>query len=504
MNSSSNSGKYRVTSRIDKGGMAEVYKGCARTVGNLEKVVAIKRILPGLTSDEKFVRMFLDEARLSMSLNHANIVHTFDVGHADGTWFLVMEYVDGINLKRMLEAARERKTPIPIPAALYITIEVCKALAHAHTKKDKDGRPLGVVHRDVSPPNILISREGGVKLTDFGLAKVRSQLEHTEPGVVKGKFSYLSPDSLSGEAVDSRADIFSLGIVLWEMLANRKLFDGKTDMEVLKSVEKCHIPPLAHLIGARVQSVDEDESDLGPGAGAEAGPAGRVRDGGRELGADLDRILSMALAPDRDKRYQTVLVFARDVAQVLFRHHLVFTSFDLAREVNFYLQEVDEGEDRQQTGGDANFKVIEQIIRDELRRFQSSDLDADAPVVEQPGGCIIDGSQSLLNPADLLDPMGAESVKVDRFYAASAGRNNPGVARYENWTGGAGAGGGAGGGTRLAAGGAGGMTGAGFRVSIQASKTRKSGSHDNLAVMLAAVIGLAAGVLALGIWLALG
>ncbi|MBM4319221.1 MAG: serine/threonine protein kinase, partial [Deltaproteobacteria bacterium] len=173
--------RYSVIERLDAGGMAEVFKGKACSIQGIEKLVAIKRILPNLTRNKKFVSMFLDEARLSMTLNHANIVQVFDLGVADNTYFIVMEYVDGPNLKVVSDAARRTGYRIPIHQSIYLMMEVCKALTHAHTKKDSSGRPLCIVHRDVSPPNILLSGEGEVKLTDFGLAKAQSQLENTEP-----------------------------------------------------------------------------------------------------------------------------------------------------------------------------------------------------------------------------------------------------------------------------------------------------------------------------------
>ena len=156
--------------------------------------------------------MFLDEARVAMQLSHANIVHVYDVGKSDDTYYIVMEYLDGVNLKAVME--RNARTAWRLPAALsvYLMSEVCKALSYAHTLKDQQGGPLGIVHRDVSPPNILMSRSGEVKLADFGLAKAHSQVEATDPGIVKGKFSYLSPEASFGEKVDQRADLFAAGI----------------------------------------------------------------------------------------------------------------------------------------------------------------------------------------------------------------------------------------------------------------------------------------------------
>src|SRR5690554_63755 len=186
--------RYQVIERIDAGGMAEVFKANSTSLQGFQKLVAIKRILPNLTQNQRFVRMFLDEAKVSLHLNHTNTVQVFDLGIADGTYFIVMEFVDGTNLKKVLDFQQRERLTMPVEQAVFIAIEVCKGLTHAHDKHDQAGKPLGIVHRDISPPNVLISRAGEVKITDFGLAKAKSQAEHTDPGVVKGKFGYLSPE----------------------------------------------------------------------------------------------------------------------------------------------------------------------------------------------------------------------------------------------------------------------------------------------------------------------
>ena len=192
--------RYTITERLDHGGMAEVFRGVAESMEGFKKTVAIKRILPNLTKNQKFVSMFLDEARLSLFLQHANIVQVFDISKTpDNAYFLVMEFVDGCNLKALIERQKQKSTRIEIAHAIYMMIECCKALNYAHTLEHPEtNEPLGIVHRDISPPNILLSKNGEVKLVDFGLAKANSQIESTDPGVVKGKFSYLSPEAASG------------------------------------------------------------------------------------------------------------------------------------------------------------------------------------------------------------------------------------------------------------------------------------------------------------------
>lgn len=297
--------RYEIVERIDVGGMAEVFRGKAVSLDGYEKQVAIKRVLPQLAADAKFVNMFLDEARVSLALSHANIVSVFDVSRAGETYFIVMEYVDGANLKTLMELARASQRPFPIAVAVRIGIEVCKALAYAHERKDSDGSLLRIVHRDVSPPNILISREGEVKITDFGLAKAASQMESTDPGFVKGKYGYLSPESADGQEVDGRSDIFSLGVILWELLAGRRLFQGDNDLETLQRVKQARIPGLAPLC-----------ADLHP---------------------ELEAIVRRALAGDRDRRYATARDFGTDLNRFLFATGLSVDSYDVAQYLDFAL-----------------------------------------------------------------------------------------------------------------------------------------------------------------------
>ena len=230
--------RYSIIEQIDVGGMAEVWRGRAVSLQGFEKQVAIKRVLPHLAENAQFLEMFLDEARVSLHLNHANIVQTFDVVQAGSSYFIVMEWIDGLNLKKILTHLNRLRERLSIPEIVYIVAEASKGLSHAHELTAPDGSPLNIVHRDVSPPNILISREGEIKIVDFGLAKAASQLASTDPGVVKGKFSYISPEAAHGNAVDARADVFSLGAVLWEMITGQKLFEGDNDLETIKLVRR--------------------------------------------------------------------------------------------------------------------------------------------------------------------------------------------------------------------------------------------------------------------------
>jgi len=298
---------YKIIEKFATGGMAEVYRARAVAMKGFEKEVAIKRVLPNLTRNRRFVSMFLDEARLSMLLNHPNIVQVFDVGRSGGTYFLVMEYVPGLDLKSLGELLLAKGRTLPLSLAVFIVGEVMKALAYAHELKNDDGAYVMRVHRDVSPPNVLISRDGHVKLTDFGLAKAAEQILDTDPGVVKGKFSYLSPEAASGLEVDHRADIFSAGIILWEILANRRLFMGATDAETVDLVRACGVPDL---------------QPLNP-----------------EVDAAFDALLSRALSQSPENRFATAQEFGEALLQYLFDRGLRVTTFDLAAFIGEIVQE---------------------------------------------------------------------------------------------------------------------------------------------------------------------
>lgn len=362
--------RYKVTDRLDAGGMAEVFRGVAEsTVGNLKRAVAIKRILPNLTKNKKFVTMFLDEAKLALHLQHANIVQVYDVGSSAGNsasepaYFLVMEFIDGANLKVILESMKAQGARLPAAQTLFILMEVCKALAYAHDLNDPEtGKPLGIVHRDISPPNILVSKRGEVKLADFGLAKAASQLENTDPGVVKGKFSYLSPEAARGEEVDHRADIFAVGILLYEMLTGKRLFDGETDYATVLLVRKAEVPSIA------AQNP--------------------------EVAPELEQIVRKALAIDPGQRFQRADDLGDAVAQYLFSRSLKVTSRDIENMIGRVVAERQKSKPERVQGS-----LIENFIQDEILKFTSldevggKDSKMDGPTASAP-----------LNPDQFIDP----------------------------------------------------------------------------------------------------
>src|SRR3954452_7133988 len=237
--------RYRVVEKLESGGMAEVFLAESEGLQGFSKQIAIKRVLPHLSEKKKFISMFLDEARLSAQLSHSKCVQVFDIGVGDNAFFIVMEYVDGANLKGIAESVKKQGKDFPVAAAAFIAHEICKGLSYAHELTDPNGMPLNIVHRDMSPPNVLVTKYGEVKIVDFGLAKASSQLEKSEPGIIKGKFSYLSPEAAMGQDVDAKTDIFAVGIILWELLTSQRLFLGETDFQTVKKVQQAIVPPAA-------------------------------------------------------------------------------------------------------------------------------------------------------------------------------------------------------------------------------------------------------------------
>ena len=234
-------GKYTLLEKLAIGGMAEIYK--AKTFGaeGFEKLLAIKKILPHAAADAEFIDMLIDEAKLSVLLSHANIVQVYDLGKVGDDYFISMEYIHGINMRDVLYRLREKNKKMPIELAVYVISEVCKGLDYAHRKADSNNQPLGIVHRDISPQNILISYEGEVKVVDFGIAKAAMNISHTMAGILKGKIAYMSPEQAMGKAVDHKTDIFSLGILFYEALTGKKLYTGESQFEVLKKIRTMRV-----------------------------------------------------------------------------------------------------------------------------------------------------------------------------------------------------------------------------------------------------------------------
>jgi serine/threonine protein kinase len=283
--------------------MAEVFKAKAFGAEGFERTVAIKRILPHLVEDRDFVEMFIDEAKIAVRLQHPNIVAIHDLGRAGGTLYIAMELVSGKDLRAVFDFEQARGGAAPVSVACHVVMKMCEALHHAHFAAGPQGEPLQIIHRDVSPHNVLLSFDGEVKVADFGLAKARGRMVQTEAGVVKGKLAYMSPEQLRGDDIDHRVDVFVLGIVLFELLTGRRLFLGSSDMDTLRRVHEARVPPLQAL-----------------------NPA---------IHPDLEAIVRRALARDRDQRYATALDLHDDLQFFAYAHGCYGGSAELRR----YLRE---------------------------------------------------------------------------------------------------------------------------------------------------------------------
>jgi serine/threonine protein kinase/DNA-binding response OmpR family regulator len=234
-------GQYTLLERIAVGGMAEVWKARMSGVEGFQKTVAIKKILSHLTGNADFVSMFVDEAKLAAQLNHPNIIHIYDLGKIGEHFYIAMEYVEGMNLRGLLNESRRKALPLPLSLAILVTARLASALDYAHRKRDFEDRELGLVHRDVSPQNVLLSFEGDIKLCDFGIVKAVSKASHTQMGALKGKLQYMSPEQAWGKPVDGRSDIFSLGALFFEMITGQRLFGGDSELSVLEAVRQCRV-----------------------------------------------------------------------------------------------------------------------------------------------------------------------------------------------------------------------------------------------------------------------
>ncbi len=348
--------RYKVLEKVAAGGMAEVYRAESAGLEGFKKIVAIKRVLPHLSEKKQFIGMFLDEARVSAHLSHSNCVQVFDIGVGDNTYFIVMEYVDGSDLKGVIEYRRKHNMPFPVEEACLICVRICEGLAYAHELTDGKGESLHIVHRDMSPPNVLITRHGEVKIVDFGLAKANSQLERSEPGIIKGKFSYLSPEAAKGGTVDARTDIFAVGIILWELLAGRRLFMGESDLETVRMVQAARVPSIREL--------------------------------NKNVSADLEKVLMKALTEEPDQRYLRARDFGTALNQLLFKIGRSVSSFDIAE-----LVEPIRKEREQKRRAQKRQSIIGTLIDEAMLEFTSIDGSGDRK--SSTGGGSVVGSLPL-------------------------------------------------------------------------------------------------------------
>jgi serine/threonine protein kinase len=291
--------RYILAKRIARGGMAEIFLGKHVGEDGFQRLCAIKRILPHYAQDQEFIQMFRDEAHICKRLQHANIVRVEGFEEVENSYAIIMEFVDGSDLRTLLHASEQSKKKLTTPMACFIIAEASRGLHYAHTKVDEiTQQPLGIVHRDISPQNILVSFEGEIKVTDFGIADADSKLTETRPGIVKGKYSYMSPEQISAKQVDARTDVFALAIVLWEMLAMRRLFQGENEVDTIQRVKNCKID-----VDLRQVNPDVDE--------------------------ELDQIIKKGLARDPKKRYKSAADFEKDLRRHMSRRYPEFTPQDL-------------------------------------------------------------------------------------------------------------------------------------------------------------------------------
>ncbi|GMU03720.1 hypothetical protein KH5H1_78430 [Corallococcus caeni] len=291
-------GKYLLLERINVGGMAEVFIAKAFGVEGFERILAIKKILPTMAEDDEFITMFIDEARISVQLNHANIVHIHELGKHEDTYFIAMEYVAGRDVRTLLERYRRRKEIMPTAQAVFIVSKMCEGLDYAHRKKDARGQDLHIIHRDVSPQNILVSYEGEVKIIDFGIAKAANRSQKTQAGILKGKFGYMSPEQVRGMPIDRRSDIFAVGVLLYEMLTGEKLFVGESDFSTLEKVRNADIP--------------------------------LPREFNPNISAGLEKVVLKALAREPEDRYQWASDLQEDLMRFLLAGDAIYSSKHLS------------------------------------------------------------------------------------------------------------------------------------------------------------------------------
>lgn len=292
-------GNYRLLEKIAVGGMAELFKAKQMGLEGFQRIVAVKRILPHLATNSDFVTMFIDEAKLAAQLSHPNIVHIYDLGKADDSYFIAMEYIEGKDLRAIMKETEMLGKKVPLSAAIYIAKKVCSALHYAHSAKDSEGKPMKLVHRDVSPQNILISSTGEVKLVDFGIAKAASKASHTQSGALKGKLLYMSPEQAWGKTLDGRSDIFSLGSVLFEMLTGRKLFYGDSEMSILERVREAKLPDF-----------EEFRNEIPPG---------------------LEKIIKRALEKDPDRRFRDARSMEAELDKFARNYGITATAYDVVQ-----------------------------------------------------------------------------------------------------------------------------------------------------------------------------
>jgi serine/threonine protein kinase len=335
--SAPNFGKYQILDRIAVGGMAEIYKARMDGLGGFHRTLAIKRILPALADNPDFVEMLVEEAKVAGLLSHANIVQILDLGQVEGNYFIAMEYVDGPDLGRVLQRCRSKKAVLPVPHSVFILNGVLKALEYAHDRQVMRGGqavPLDIVHRDICPANVLISYKGEIKLTDFGIAKASVRSLDTLSGVVKGRFDYLSPEQARGERADQRTDLFSAGVLLYEMLTGQHPFSKPRQPDTLAAIKSCSFRPPSHL--------------------------------NPEVPAALDLLISQTLHPDPGQRFHSATAMKEALDRFFHESEFIFSHSTLAAYLRGLFPESEATNQHNQSSQDEADLETRPILRSEL------------------------------------------------------------------------------------------------------------------------------------------
>ncbi|MGK0360861.1 MAG: serine/threonine protein kinase, partial [Bradymonadia bacterium] len=339
-------GDYYLFERVAVGGMAEVFKGVSYGVEGFERLFAVKRVLPSIAEDNEFIEMFIDEAKIAVQLTHANIGQVFELGNAEGAYFIAMEFVQGKDLRAVFDRSRKHGASLHVAMCCHVIKEVCEALEYAHNKRNDQQQPISLIHRDVSPQNIIVSYDGGVKLIDFGIAKAAGKASKTQAGILKGKFGYMSPEQVRGRPIDKRSDLFSLAVVFYELLTLERCFQGESDFSTLETVRTVDI--------RRPISLN------------------------RDIPPELERILLKGLAKTPEQRYQSAAEFQDALQKYLYQSGNFYSRKDLTRYMKETFGRELEDEQRRMT---AFRQYARQHIR-EARRDASVDIEVSKATAE--------------------------------------------------------------------------------------------------------------------------
>jgi serine/threonine-protein kinase len=395
-------GKYDLVALLATGGMAEIWLARISGVAGFEKLVVVKRLLDPLAQDPEYVEMFLDEARINARLSHSNVVQVLELGQVEGKYFLSMEYVAGLSLAAMGRKATQRLGEVPLAVACGAVAQACAGLHYAHEKTLPDGVPLGIIHRDVTPQNLILSFEGLVKVVDFGIAKSEVKLSKTRTGLVKGKSSYLSPEQCLGLPIDRRADVFGLGIVLWELATSRRLFKRANAYQTFDAITKADVPP---------------PSECNP-----------------KIDRSVEAVILKALARKPDDRFSTGAEMQEALEHAMHKAGLRGARTDLQKFVEFTFAD-EQAEQKQLVtralrgelgSGELSLSrvsaVAENASEETQAAYRKRELDDRTVVDPLP---LLGGEDS--HPIELIEPVKAGPPLPERRTAASFGTRTPPV-----------------------------------------------------------------------------